>query len=144
MNDSTVRFIFATLCTAGLITIWGAVLFELRRQQQSATISQRHLRWRMVSAVLWTLILGCLTYGTLFSWPVHGDAVSTKRFGAILGGSILLMMVAFVVIIFDFYLTVQTRKIQTARMQQDLGEIARLEIERAKRAHQEKESGENV
>jgi hypothetical protein len=43
--------------------------------------------------------------------------------------------------IFDFYLTAQTRKIQTARMEHDLGEIARLEIERAQRLKSESENG---
>jgi hypothetical protein len=148
MNDSTPRFIFAALCLLGLITIWCGAVFEARRQQKSPTISKRHFRWRMVSALLWTLILGSLAYATLFTWPVPKDYDSVRRFGAILAGSLMLMMVAFMVIIFDFYLTAQTRRIQTARMQQDLGEIARVEIERAQRekkqAEGQIEGGESV
>jgi hypothetical protein len=148
MNDSTPRFIFAAMCLLGLVTIWCGAVFEARRQQRTPTISKRHFRWRMVSALLWTIILGSLAYATLFTWPVVGDYNSVRRFGAILAGSLLLMMVAFMVIIFDFYLTAQTRKIQTARMHQDLGEIARVEIERAqqekKRSEGQTEGGNSV
>ncbi|RYG67218.1 hypothetical protein EON80_14025 [bacterium] len=147
MNDSSARFIFAALCLLGLVTIWCGAVFEARRQQLTPTISKRHFRWRMVSALLWTLILGSLAYATLFSWPTPKDPLSTRRFGAVVAGSLALILVAGVVTIFDFYLTAQTRRIQLANMQQDLGEIARIEIERVQREQKEKqesEGGENV
>lgn len=144
MNDST-RFLFAALCFLGLTAILSGAAWEWRRQKRGATISARHFRWRMVSALLWTLILGSLGWATLFSWPAsRQDVVTAQRFGAVLAGAMMLMMVAFVLMIFDFYLTAKTRQIQTARMQHDLGEIARREIERAQseaqRAQDEKTS----
>ncbi len=141
MNDS-IRFLFAAFCFLGLTAILSAAAWEWRRQKRDATISARHFRWRMISALLWTLILGSLGWAMLFSWPTRGDIVTAQRFGAILAGAMLLMMVAFVVMIFDFYLTAKTRQIQSARIQHDLGEIARQELERAqaeaRRAQDEK------
>lgn len=141
-NGSSVRFIFAALCVLGLVAIWCGAGFEARRQQRTPTISKRHFRWRMVSAGLWTLILGSLAYGTLFSWPTPGDLTTGRRFVAIVAGSMALMLIAGIVTVFDFYLTAQTRRLQTARMQQDLGEIARHEIERLQRAKSEREGGD--
>ena len=135
MNDSTPRYVFAALCLLGLIAIWCGAALEFSRQKRGATISRRHFRWRMVSALLWTLILSSLAYATLWLWPQ--TTAEARKFGAVLAGSMALMMLAFVLMIFDFYLTAQTRKIQTARMEHDLGEIARLEIERAQRLKME-------
>jgi polyferredoxin len=144
MNDSSIRFIFAGLCILGLVTIWCGVGFEGRRQQRTPTISKRHFRWRLVSAGLWTLILGSLAYGTLFSWPTPGDLVTARRFGAIVAGSFALIFLALIVVAFDFYLTAQTRRIQTARMHQNMDEMARIEIERAQQAKRDAEGGDSI
>ncbi len=42
-----------------------------------------------------------------------------------------IFLLSFALLFFDFYLTAQTRRLQTARLNQDLGEIARREIENA-------------
>ncbi len=132
MTNSTPRFLFAGLCLICLVAIWCGALFEIGRQKRGATISQRHFRWRMVSALLWTLILSSFAYATLFAWPMsRADELTARRFLVITSGATALIIPAFALIIFDFYLTAQTRRIQNARLNQDLGEIARLEIERA-------------
>lgn len=140
MNESTPRVVFAALCLLGLIAILCGALFEFGRQKRSPTISSRHFRWRMVSALVWTVILGSLGYATLFLWPVPPTAVAVKRFATVLVASMSLMLVAFVLMLFDFYLTSKTRQVQSALMQQELAEIARVEIERAQRLAQENHS----
>ncbi|PQV64870.1 hypothetical protein B1R32_103137 [Abditibacterium utsteinense] len=141
MNNSASRFFFAGLCLVCLVAIWCGALFEIGRQKRAATISKRHFRWRMMSALLWTLILGSFAYATLFSWPLNiADKVTARRFIALTSGATVLILPAFALIIFDFYLTVQTRRIQTVRMNQDLGEIARREIERAQAEAQNRET----
>jgi membrane-bound ClpP family serine protease len=149
MNDSTPRVVFAVLCLVGLVAILCGALFEFGRQKRSPTISSRHFRWRMVSALVWTVILGCLGYATLFLWPVTSPgvaptAVAIKRFATVLIASMSLMLVAFVLMLFDFYLTSQTRRAQNARMQLEMAEIARIEIERAQQRAEQKrlEGGE--
>lgn len=123
-----------------LIAVWCGALFEIGRQKRGATISKRHFRWRMASALLWTLILGSLAYALLFLWPDSGvnlanasaaEKLKAHRFVALASGAMILLLPAFALLFFDFYLTAQTRRLQNARLHQDLGEIARREIERA-------------
>lgn len=147
MTDSTPRFIFAGFCVLCLTAIWCGALFEIGRQKRGGAISKRHFRWRMISVALWTLILGALAFATLRFWPEsRADIVNARRFLAITSTAIALLLPAFLLLIFDFYLTAQTRRLQTARANQDLGEIARFEIERAqaeaKMRAQNPESGE--
>lgn len=125
------RVVFAVLCLVGLIAILCGALFEFGRQKRAATISSRHFRWRMVSALLWVIILGSLAYATIFLWPVPPTQQTVRRFGAVLAGSMSLMLLAFVLMLFDFYLTSKTRQAQSARMRLEMAEIARIEIERA-------------
>lgn len=144
MNDSS-RFLFAALCFGGLLAIAGGAWWERGRQKRGATISKRHFRWRMVSAALWILILGSLGWATLFSWPAdRADVVKGQRFSVILAGSMLLMLVGFILMAFDFYLTAKTRQIQTARLEHDLGELARREIEAAKLEAQNRAQNEQA
>lgn len=132
MNDSTPRFIFAGFCVLCLTAIWCGALFEIGRQKRGGAISKRHFRWRMISVLLWTLILGALAFATLRYWPAsRADTDNARRFVLISSTAIALLLPAFLLLIFDFYLTAQTRRLQTARANQDLGEIARFEIERA-------------
>lgn len=143
MNDSTPRVVFAVLCLAGLIAILCGAFLEVGRQQRSPTISSRHFRWRMVSALVWVVLLGSLGYSTLFLWPVTQPGVApapvaVKRFGLVLTACMSLMLVAFVLMFFDFYLTAKTRQVQNARRQLEMAEIARLEIERAQNRANEK------
>lgn len=133
MNSATPRFIFAALCLIGLLVIALGAAWEWRRQTRGATISARHFRWRMISALLWCVTLGSLAYATLALWPTNPhDHAQVLRFGRVLSGSLLLMLLGFVLMAFDFYLTAKTRQLQTARMRRDLDEIARQEIERAR------------
>lgn len=132
MTDSTTRFLFAGFCSLCLVAVWCGALFEIGRQKRGATISKRHFRWRMISALLWTLILGLLLFATLRFWPYSpADKENAKRFVALSSSAILLLLPAFALLVFDFVLTAQTRRLQTAHMNQDLGEIARREIARA-------------
>ena len=132
MIDATPRFFFAGFCLLCLVAVWCGALFEIGRQKRGAAISVRHFRWRMISALLWTLILGMLAFATLRFWPADAtDIVNARRFVPLVSGAMALLLPAFVLLAFDFYLTAQTRRLQTARMNQDLGEIARREIERA-------------
>ncbi|HEX8464865.1 MAG TPA: hypothetical protein VF627_09640 [Abditibacterium sp.] len=144
MNDYTPRFLFAALCLLCLIAIGCAAAWEMRRQKRAATISKRHFRWRMASAALWLLILGSLAYANLFLWPVGPDRAQMERMGqkfiAVVGGSMALMLIGFLLLFFDLYLTSKTRQIQNARLQIELGEMAQHEIEEAKRAHAEKQA----
>ena len=137
MNESTPRVVFAVLCLVGLVAILCGALYEFGRQKRSPTISNRHFRWRLLSALVWTVILGSLGYATLFLWPNPPTAVGVRRFATVLVASMSLMLVAFVLMLFDFYLTSKTRQVQSARMQQELADIAHIEIERAQRRAQE-------
>jgi len=149
MNDDKTRFVFAAFCLLGWVAVWCGALFEIGRQKRGATISKRHFRWRMISALLWSLILGMLAFATLRFWPSgRADTVNAQRFVALASSAIALLLPAFALLFFDFYLTAQTRRLQTAHMKQDLGEIARREIERAQadakaRAQNRENSKEN-
>ena len=145
MNDYPPRFAFAALCLICMVALGCGAAWEMRRQKRGATISRRHFRWRMASAMLWLLILGSLAYATLFLWP-HGPnaKVIGQKFIAVVGGSMALMLIGFMLLFFDLYLTSKTRKIQTARLQIELSELARHEIEEAKRAQAQRTAQSNV
>ncbi len=132
MTDSTTRFLFAGFCILSLVAVWCGALFEIGRQKRGGAISKRHFRWRMISALLWTLILGTLAFATLRYWPQNlKDIENARRFVPLVSSAIALLLPAFALLFFDFYLTAQTRKLQTAHLNQDLGELARREIEKA-------------
>lgn len=136
MNDSTLRFLSAAFCLLCLTAVWCGAGLEIGRQKRAATISQRHFRWRMIAAALWTLILGLLAYATLRYWPSGPKysaqyTESARHFVPLASTAIALLLPAFLLLIFDFYLTAQSRRLQTAHLNQDLGALARREIEQA-------------
>lgn len=144
MNDPNSRFLSAGFCLLCLVAVWCGALFEIGRQKRGATISPRHFRWRMISALLWSLILGLLILASLRFWPQNSaDTENAKRFVALSSGAILLLLPAFALLIFDFYLTAQTRKLQTAHLDQDLGALARREIEAAQQEAKNKQEARN-
>ena len=135
MNDQLTRYVFAALCGVFFLAIGSAAAWEWNRFRggQSA-LSGRHLRWRLLSATVWLLVLGSFAYASLVLWP-HSprDLLAMRRFALVTAGALLLMMVAFALMAFDIFWTVQIGRrtsVKRAQMSQDTLE---RELERAQK-----------
>lgn len=140
MESNNIRFIFALLCCTGLVAIaTGAYLEIARVRRKTSVISPRHLRWRMLSTLVWVLILGSLAYATLFEWPPgpgHPQgAEKFQRFSAIMLGSMLLMMVATFLFAIDLTMTLKERRAQEKKFGKAVLTPASEEVARILRDH---------
>lgn len=141
MNSDFIRLVFSAICAAGIVAIAVAAVFERGRLKRGVSaLSARHFRWRMVSALLWILILASLGTATLFFWPPANltpaqlspaQLVSVRRFTGLVSGAMVLLMLAIVIMTFDFYFTLLAQKRATLEFSRDRAQKAREEIERA-------------
>lgn len=131
--ENLVRLIFIALCVMGVFLIGVSALFEFGRAQRGESLlSPRHFRWRMISAVLWILVLGSFAFATLFLWPRGpGDILMGKRFGAVIAGATLLLIIACATNLYDVVMTLQERGKHQVEFLRDLESLAREEAERA-------------
>ncbi len=149
MNDQITRYVFAALCGVFFLAIGGAALWEWNRfaRGQSA-LSRRHLRWRMLSAAVWLLVLGSFAYASLVLWPhsaprsaLHNEEV--RRFGVVTLGAMALMLVAFALMAFDIFWTVQIGRRTAAKRAQVSQDTLQVELERARQLASKRSGGSN-
>ena len=151
MNSDSIRYIFAAICAGAVVALCAGAIFEWGRFKRGVSpLSTRHFRWRMVSAVLWLVILGAFGYSTLFLWPSNAlslsgaqlspaDLVQMRRFTALVSGAVVLLMVALLIMSFDFYFTLLAQKRLSAQFGRERAQLAREEIERTTKREQQGE-----
>jgi len=140
MSIPLLRLIFALLCGVGFCAIGGGAVWEWNRfaNGQSA-LSPRHLRWRLLSALVWLVVLGTFIYATLALWPQNAAQKElAKRFVLVSGGALVLMMLAFVLMAVDIFWTVQVGRRSSLRRSQMSQATLEREIERVKRGANKK------
>ncbi|MDF2439822.1 MAG: hypothetical protein JWN98_806 [Abditibacteriota bacterium] len=137
---------FAILCLVALIAVAIGALLEIARARRAgaagtagaegATLVGRNQFWlRMLSAVVWMIVLGSLAYATLFLWPAPGDDVTARRFVAVVSGSILLVLIGVLLLAYDMWLVSRQRRLQEKHFERQLNAMAQLEIERLAAHH---------
>ena len=140
MPAQTIRLLFGALCVAAMFAIGGGLLFEWGRMRRGdSVLSARQSRWRIISGLLWILILGSLAFATLFLWPSGPqDVVNGRRFGAVVMGAMLLLVIAMIMTGFDVFLTLKGAQLQRQKFERDAGNLARAEIERIRAEHDQR------
>jgi hypothetical protein len=153
MSELTARYIFALFCALGMLAMGFGALLEMARfrrharrgtaaeSDESSTlvpesiISLRQYRFRLVSAVIWMIVLGALGYATAALWPERGSPQAleqARRFVTVVGAALSLLIVALVLFLWDVIVLSRERRRQTARFYQGLADMARHEAEQLK------------
>ena len=141
MSSQTLRLLFSGLCAAGFAAILVGLLFEIGRMKRGTSVlPPRQARWRVFSGFLWLLVLGSLEYANVKLWPFDvPNRVLAKslasRYVSVVGGALMLLMVALFIMAFDVYLTLKGAQLQRQKLEREAGEVARAEIERIRAAH---------
>lgn len=127
------RLVFLGLCAAGWVSIAFAAWGEWSRLKRGeAVISKRQSRWRILSALLWLLILGSLGAATAFYWPENAPRETQFRFYSLVLGSMALLLIAVILLLFDVKLTLDAQKLSRKKFEAGLEIIAQHEIEKAR------------
>lgn len=135
MNDQLTRYAFAALCGIFFLAIGSAAAWEWNRfRQGQSALSLRHLRWRLLSATVWLLVLGSFAFSSVWLWP-HSphDVPAMRRFAVVTAGALLLMMVAFALMAFDIFWTVQIGRRSAVKRTQMSQDTLQRELERAQK-----------
>ena len=141
MTSPTLRLLFSGLCAAGFAAILVGLLFEIGRMKRATSVlPPRQARWRVFSGILWLLVLGSLEYANFKLWPfgIKDRALAASlaaRYVSVVGGALMLLMVALFITAFDVYLTLKGAQLQRQKFESEAGEVARAEIERIRAAH---------
>jgi hypothetical protein len=154
MSELTARYLFAALCALGMLAIGVGAVLEIARFRRNArqadltsgdnpatnnlaplmptgnVISLRQFRFRLLSAVIWMIVLGTLCYSITALWPERSSPQAlqqVQRFVTVVGASLSLLLVAFALFVYDVIQLSRERRAQTARFYQGLAELARNE-----------------
>ncbi|HEX8237886.1 MAG TPA: hypothetical protein VF600_18240 [Abditibacteriaceae bacterium] len=155
MSESTARYLFAMLCALGMLAIGVGAVLEITRFRRNArvanvassqgdsadtgnvplvpsgnVISLRQFRFRLLSAVIWMIVLGTLCYAITALWPERSSPQTleqARRFLTAVCAALSLLLVAFALFIYDVIQLSRERRAQTARFYQGLAEMARTE-----------------
>jgi len=141
MNPANFRLAFGLLCIAALFAVASGALLEVARARRAASdgsvaeeastlVSRNQFRLRMLSAVVWMIVLGSLAYATLRLWPAPGDAVTARRFVAVVSGAVLLIFIGLFLLAYDMWLMGRRRRLQEKQFERQLNDLAQSEIER--------------
>lgn len=137
---------FAILCLAALIAVATGAVLEIGRARRAAAneeagaevgtlVSRNQFRLRMLSALVWMIVLGSLAYATLFLWPSPGDAVTARRFVSVISGAVLLIFIGLFLLFYDMWLVARQRRLQEKHFEHQLNAMAQAEIERLAAQH---------
>lgn len=145
MNAANFRFGFGLLCLAGLIAVAVGAVLEIGRARRAAQESMpadgaplvgvNQFRLRILSAVVWMIVLGALAYATMFLWPTPGDMVTARRFVALVSGAVSLIVIGLFLLAYDMWLVSRRRRMQEKYFERQLNEMAQAEIERLAAQH---------
>lgn len=135
MNVQITRYLFAALCGVFFFVIAGAAAWEWNRfARGESALSKRHLRWRLLSAFVWLLVLGSFAYTCAFLWPHSAqNKAEIYRAAVVMAGATLLMLVGFGLMSFDIFWTVQIGRKGAAKRAQISHDTLQRELERAQR-----------
>lgn len=154
MSELTTRYVFALLCGLGMLAIGIGAVLEIARFRRNARaadsasstgssdggafaavpggniISLRQFRFRLLSAVVWMIVLGALCYATTALWPDRSSPQALeqmRRFVTVVLAALSLLLVAVVLFIYDVIQLSRERRAQTARFYKGLADMARDE-----------------
>lgn len=141
MNPANFRLAFGLLCIAALLAVAIGALLEIARARRavlggdatvetSTLVSRNQFRLRMLSAVVWMIVLASLAYATLMLWPAPGDSVTARRFVAVVSGALLLILIGLFLLAYDMWLVGRQRRLQEKQFERQLNDLAQSEIER--------------
>lgn len=130
--DPNPRNIFALLCLLGIVAVAVVAVLEIRRVRRGeslVTIGQ--FRLRMLSALVWMILLGSTSYAILVLWPEPNDAVKALRFFSVVCGIVLLLIIALLLMAYDLWQFSLQRRLREAEFNRQLAAMAQAEIQRA-------------
>jgi hypothetical protein len=143
MDVQITRFIFAALCGVFFLAIGAAAAWEWNRfARGESALSRRHLRWRMLSAAVWLVVLGSFFYATVALWPQNPSQTAlAKRFLFVSIGASVLMVLAFVLMAVDVFWTVQVGRASAIKRAQVSQDALQRELERARKGSPSNRNG---
>jgi ABC-type multidrug transport system fused ATPase/permease subunit len=109
----------------------GAALEIDRMRRGGSLIPLRQFRLRMVSAIVWMILLGATGYAVIFLWPQPHDVVTIRLFLRIMVGVLLLLIIGLLLLLYDVIQVGQERRLQEAHFNEQLSAMAYDEIQRA-------------
>ena len=133
MSEATARTLFSATCLAGVAIIVVAALMEILRQKRGESLLRAgQFRLRIFSALVWVILLGSLAYAVAFLWPHGRDPIMMKKFAAVIGGSLSLLMIALFLLAYDVWQIGQQRRSSERKFNRNLEVMAREEIEKVR------------
>lgn len=131
MSETTARTLFSATCLAGMTIIAVAALLEILRQRKGESLLRAsQFRLRIFSALVWVILLGAFAFAVAFLWPEKGDDEMMYKFASVIGGSIALLLIALFLLLYDVWQVGRQRRITELKFNQQLGNMAREEIEK--------------
>lgn len=128
---------FALLCLLAMLAVGAGALLEINRTRRGESIiTLNHLRLRVLSAVVWMLILGSMACTLLVLWPEAGDERAKLRFLSVTSGIFLLLIIGLLLLLYDVWRVSLQRRQQQKRFEQQRNALARAEIEKQHRVAQ--------
>lgn len=132
MADPVAKNIFAITCLIGVVAVATVAILEINRMRRGdSLITVRQFRLRMISAVIWMVLLGSTAYALLFLWPARGDLDAGRHFLRVMLGVISLLVIALVLFIVDLLQLRSERRQYELQFQEQLTSLAQEEIQRA-------------
>jgi len=134
--DLNGKNIFALLCLLGIIAIVVAVVLEIRRVRRGeSVITIGQFRLRLLSALVWMILLGSTSYAILVLWPQPGNQLQAQRFVSVVSGVVLLLIIGLLLMAYDLWQFSVQRRIREAEFNRELAKMAQTEIQRVQEKH---------
>ncbi len=120
------------LCLVALTT--AAMLEVVRTRQGVSVISRRQFRLRILSALVWDLVLGGTALSMLFLWPTSAhDEQKARGFISVMTGVILLICIGLLLLAYDVALLSRRQAQEERRFTAHLDQFAAAELKRVRR-----------
>jgi len=147
MTPDLPRLAFALLCVLGTLAIaTGAFLEIARARRGDSLLAPWHLRLRLMSALVWVIVLLSLAGAVTLLWPTPNASINQKlQFLSVINGVALLLLLALALLGGDFWILWRTRRrverAQAVRFARELHSLAETETERARAAQSVQNNG---
>ena len=124
MSTDTARSTFAILCVLGIIALGtGALLEVARKRRGDSLLGARHFNLRMMSALIWLIVLASLFYAVTMLWPQPNDKEQAQRFLSVISGAFLLLAIALGLLVYDVWAVVRAGQQSESRFNQQLATL---------------------
>lgn len=141
MQTPPILLIFAALCGVFFFVIVGVAVWEwIRFNRSESALSPRHLRWRLLSAFTWLVVLGTFFVVVVFMLPhlpvgrgaslAPAQAAYVRRTATVMLGATTMMIFALILMAVDIFWTIQVGRKTIASRSRQTQETLRREIER--------------